>query len=91
MRDAASSRVGGGGGGGGGGRAFGSSVLDETSSVLTEELKKQLADKMASPGGYCAKQDRKTAADQEEMGPIRIRNLEDLIRLVGMLIRSNIE
>ena len=83
LRDAASSRAGGGGVVGGGGptaRPYGGG-LDET-PVLTEELKRHLSE--TRPGAdYRAAQDRKhepVPPDQDEMGPIRIRNLEDLIR-----------
>ena len=79
LRDAASSRSG--GGGGGGGRPYGG--LEEA-PVLSEELKRHLAETRAGGGDYRPVQERKLqeplAQDQDEMGPIRIRNLEDLIR-----------
>ena len=68
LRDAASSRA-----AGGGNRPY----VDET-PVLTEELKRHLSESRG--GDYRPPQDRKHEPDQDEMGPIRIRNLEDLIR-----------
>lgn len=77
LRDAASSRA-------GGSRPYGTS-LDET-PVLTEELKRHLSESR-SDGGYRGGQERKhepaPPPEQDEMGPIRIRNLEDLIRYSG--------
>ncbi len=78
LRDAASNRPGGGrpyGGGGG---------LDDA-PVLSDELKRHLAESRGGGGDYRGGgvPDRKMEVqDQDEMGPIRIRNLEDLIRLL---------
>jgi hypothetical protein len=64
----------------GSGRPYGG--LEEA-PVLSEELKRHLAESRAGGGDYRPVQERKMEPlpqDQDEMGPIRIRNLEDLIR-----------
>ncbi len=74
LRDAASNRP-------GGGRPYGGGGLDDA-PVLSDELKRHLAESRGG-GDYRGGgvPDRKMEVqDQDEMGPIRIRNLEDLIR-----------
>jgi hypothetical protein len=75
LRDAASNRP-------GGGRPYGGGGLDDA-PVLSDELKRHLAESRGGGGDYRGGgvPDRKMEVqDQDEMGPIRIRNLEDLIR-----------
>jgi hypothetical protein len=55
--------------------------------ILSEELKRHLAETRGGPGSgdyrgvaESRKLQEPLPQDQDEMGPIRIRNLEDLIR-----------
>ena len=67
------------------GRPYGGGGLDDA-PVLSDELKRHLAESRGGGGGGGDYRgggvpDRKMEVqDQDEMGPIRIRNLEDLIR-----------
>jgi len=86
LRDAASTRSGVGGVNVSQGHSgLGSYPSMEPTPVLTEELKRHLAETRAA-NDYRSQQEvrqeeaKRHQGEQDEMGPIRIRNLEDLIR-----------